>query len=237
MKQNRKKLIILSFGLIAILLISILNYNAVDKNLTKEDIEYIPLYIKDIDTLSENSTYLEELDYIIAIQKSVLDIAPHFDSIPFFQKREPKELYFAKSGLCYDRSRVIEKILIYSRFETRHISIYSTQKTNSAFKSLITPGITSHAVTEVHTKKGWLVIDSNAPWVSIDIDENPISIQEIQNSIVNLSNIPFFTPPPSIIYKEPFTFVYGLYSRHGKLYPPYNDIPDINYKELTSNIL
>jgi len=43
--------------------------------------------------------------------------------------------------------------------------------------------------------------------------------------------------PPNIIYQESFSFIYGLYSRHGKFYPPYTFIPDVNYVELIQNIL
>jgi hypothetical protein len=38
------------------------------------------------------------------------------------------------------------------------------------------------------------------------------------------------------IYGAPFTWVYGLYSRHGRFYPPYNPIPDLNGAELAQNL-
>ena len=37
------------------------------------------------------------------------------------------------------------------------------------------------------------------------------------------------------IYTNFFVAVYGLYSRHGRFYPPYNLIPDINYGEFIQN--
>ena len=40
---------------------------------------------------------------------------------------------------------------------------------------------------------------------------------------------------PDDIYIEPFIYFIGLYSRHGYFYPPYNIIPDINYKEFVQN--
>ena len=42
---------------------------------------------------------------------------------------------------------------------------------------------------------------------------------------------------PSIIYGEDFFAIYGLYSRHGMYYPPYNFIPDINYSEFLDNFI
>jgi hypothetical protein len=64
-----------------------------------------------------------------------------------------------------------------------------------------------------------------------------VSIQDIQNSVENAAAITWKQAPPVDIYTEPFTFVYGLYSRHGKFYPPYNFIPDVHYGEFIQNIL
>jgi hypothetical protein len=237
MKVNKKKLVFVLTTFLIICAVFTLSYNSVDNSLTKEDKQYIPLYLSDVSPLPDNSTYRDELHFIISVQHSVLNIAPRNDGLPLGQKREPKELYEAKTGLCYDRSRVIEKILRYSGFETRHVSLYSTEKTGSAIKSLVAAGVSSHAVTEVLTKNGWLVIDSNAPWVSTDTDGQPVSIEKIQEDAENAVHINWGKKPPSDIYVRPFTFVYGLYSRHGYFYPPYNMIPDINYSEFVQNVL
>jgi hypothetical protein len=217
--------------------VAVLSLHAVDNSLSEEDKQYIPLYLRNVESLSEDRTYRDELDFIISVQRSVLNIAPRNDGLPVGQKREPKELYEAKTGLCFDRSRVIEKIYKYSGFRTRHVSIYSKAKTGSAIRSLVTPGVPSHAVTEVLTKSGWLIVDSNAPWVSTDKDNKPLSIKDIKLSIDNHIPIRWNREPAESIYIKPFTFVYGLYSRHGMFYPPYNFIPDIHYGELVQNVL
>lgn len=235
MKINNKSLSLLTIGVVFVCVIGILDYHAVDNSLSEEDKEYIPKYLRNITPLPEIPSYDDELNYIISVQRSVLNIAPHNNGLPFNQKREPKELYVAKTGLCYDKSRVIEKILRYSGFETRHVFILSTKNTGSAVKSLITPSVSSHAVTEVLTKEGWLVVDSMAPWVSTDKNNHPVSIEKIQSKVELSEPIEWSSEPP-MIYTEPFTFVYGLYSRHGMFYPPYNFIPDVNYGELVQNI-
>jgi hypothetical protein len=237
MEVNRKQSVLISIAFFIICAVFVLSYHAVDNSLTEEDRQYIPMYLSDVVPLPENPTYRDELSFIISVQRSVLNIAPRNDGLPFGQKREPKELYAAKTGLCFDRSRVIEKIFRYSGFETRHVSIYSKEKTDSAIKSLITPGVSSHAVTEVLTKNGWLIVDSNAPWVSTDTNNQPVSIGNIQLSIENSVHIKWDTDPPTSIYAKPFTFVFGLYSRHGYFYPPYNFVPDINYGEIVQNAL
>ena len=237
MKSCSTKVGVLSILLLVVFAVNVLSYHAVDNSLSADDKRYIPMYLHDVRPLSNNPTYQDELKFIVSIQRSVLDIAPGNSGLPFGQKREVKELYEAKSGLCYDRSRVIEKLLRFSGFETRHISMYSKAETGSAIKSLMTPGVPSHAVTEVLTKNGWLVVDSNSVWVSTDANDQPVSMNTIQLKVENSVTIKWNRKPPSSIYMQSFTFMYGLYSRHGYFYPPYNRLPDINYAEFVQNVL
>ena len=231
--KNKKTLIV--WIVLSISIPTILYYNSVDKALTKDDYEYIPKFLNNVTQISKESTYKEEIDFISSVQRSTFDIVPNSGSITINKKREPKEVYFAKVAGCSDRSRLIEKILIYNGFKTRHFSMYSTDKTYSSIKSLITPKIKSHAASEVLTKKGWLVVDTNYPWVAIDVNNNPLSIKKIQQSVDNSVYIDWKKPPRDEIYIKSFVAVYGLYSRHGRLYPPYNLIPDINYGEFIQN--
>ena len=81
------------------------------------------------------------------------------------------------------------------------------------------------------------MVDSNAPWVSTDSNDQPISIEAIKRDIENTVAIEWGEEPPTAIYTKPFTFVFGLYSRHGRFYPPYNFVPDINYGEFFQNLI
>jgi hypothetical protein len=214
----------------------LLYFSKVDNKITEEDIlfindKFISLSIDDPYTLN----YEKQIEIIKSIHSSVFSIAPGMNPIPKKNNREPKDLYYNKSGQCFDRSRVIEKILRYYGFETRHIALYSTQKTKSFFKSLITPGIGSHAFSEVLTSKGWLVVDSNNEWIALNEDNMPISIDSIlKNKEYVKENLK--GDFPSYIYDEDFFIIYGLYSRHGMYYPPFNIIPDINYSEFKYNL-
>lgn len=218
-----------------VFVISVLYANQVDNSLTEFDKKYAPIYLQDVQELPETPTYEEELDFIRDVQTAVLRISPESNGIPEGEKRELRHLYEAGAGLCYDRSRAIEKLLRYSNFETRHISIFSTKNSSSTLEALLTPGVESHAVTEVLTQYGWMVVDSNDAWLSIDVEKRPISIEEMQNSIESSNTIDWHAEPPSFIYHEPFTFVLGLYSRHGEFYPPFNFVPDIHYPEFIQN--
>jgi Transglutaminase-like superfamily len=166
---------------VCFVLFVVLRLHEVDNSVTEEDKRYIAKFLRSekAGAPSGKMSYEEEIDYIVRVQKAVLGTAAGQAGIPFDKPREPKQLYRAKSGLCYDRSRAIEKILRAAGFETRHISIFSTHKTDSALKSLITPGVASHAVTEVLTSNGWLVVDSNHLWVSLDQQGSPVSIEQL----------------------------------------------------------
>jgi hypothetical protein len=138
--------------------------------------------------------------------------------------------------LCYDRSRAIEKILRYSGFETRHIALYAIVPETSAMRALMTRGIPSHAVSEVRTRRGWLVVDSNDAWLSLDRSNLPVTMSTIRAAALGQAHPDWRAAPPNAIYLHPFTFVYGLYSRNGHLYPPYDFIPDVAYPELIDNL-
>jgi hypothetical protein len=230
--MNKK---IITLLIIFFLVISGLYISRVDNTITFEDKIFIRDHFIQLEISDPYKTsYEEQLNLIQSIQHSVFHVAPVQGGIDKGKMREPKDLFMKKTALCHDRSRVIEKILRYYGFKTRHISIYSTNKTDSFLKSLITPGIDSHALTEVKTSKGWLVVDSNKEWVAIDYNKQPISIAEIINNKKNIKER-LLNDFPSFIFNENFFVIYGLYSRHGMFYPPFNFVPDINYPEFTSN--
>lgn len=230
-------LFVLSFMIL--FLVSLAWYNQVDTSLTQDDIRVIPKYLEEPSFLSSDRTFEQEIKIIADVQKSVLNVSPlrdHDPGIPFGHTREPQDLYEVKHGLCSDRSRVIEKVLKYYGFKTRHISAYFINKKTSPLKALTTRRSPSHAVSEVLTSKGWLVITPNHAWLPIDDQNNPVSIKQIQAATENGTPINWaFPKPPDAIYFARFVYIYGLYSRHGQFYPPYNAIPDINYKEFMDN--
>ena len=170
-----------------------LYFHRVNNSLTEEDRNYIQLYLKGINSLSDDSTYEDQLKFLFEVQNSVLTLVSGNEGIPYGSTRNPKDVYIAQSGLCYDRSRTIEKILNYAGFETRHLFILSTEKTGSNIKSLISGGVASHAVTEVLTKNGWLIVDSNIRWISIDENRQAISIKTMQLYTNNAIDIDWYS--------------------------------------------
>lgn len=239
MRRNLKKKVLFLFGIILLLIFCLLYYSQVDSSLTEEDKQYIPKYLDGVEALPENASYEDEIRFITEVQRIVRrKVARRSRGIPISQKREPKELFISRSGLCYDRSRVIEKILRFNGFTTRHVSIFYHDGSNSGVNSLsvIFTGKSSHAISEVLTKNGWLVVDSNNLWISISNNNVPVSIENIQSANRSRVAINWRKKPPFGSYQKPFVIVYGLYSRHGRFYPPYNSIPDIDYSEFIQNL-
>ena len=80
-----------------------------------------------------------------------------------------------------------------------------------------------------------MIIDSNVPFYAQDVNgvifnyKQLADEQKTPNWRLQLDNglAHFYTPN--------VVFVYGLYSRHGGFYPPYNFIPDYNFRELFYN--
>lgn len=230
-----KKTIVAAAVLASVCLLLLLGYHAVDNSLTPEDEEYILRYLDEgqVPAAPSPDSYDEQLTFIRAVQSAVLRVAPEHRGIADDQPREPRDLYLAGAGLCYDRSRAIEKILRHAGFETRHVFILSTEGVSSRLEALVTPGVASHAVTEVRTARGWLVVGSNTGWLSLDAADNPRSIKELERH--GRGDIAWKEAPRTEIYERPMIAVYGLYSRHGRFFPPYNSLPDVNYRELAQN--
>lgn len=189
--------------------------------------------------LDGDEDFANQIDLILAVQDAVLSIAPVQQGIPLGQDREPADLLKARHGLCYDRSRTIEKALAEAHFRVRHVSVYSTRATGSALMSLLTPGVPSHAVSEVRTRRGWLVVGSNRRWISLRANGTPLSIAGLARAAGKVALHWSHRVPasPSAILTAPFTYVYGLYSRHGRFYPPMDPVPDVNWNDFLANFV
>ena len=237
-RSSITKKILLGVVVLTALLGGYISLTQVDNVITVEDENAISQLLgpSSEDGQDVEKSFEKELGIIRLVQKAVLDAIPVDAGIPHGHPREPTDLLLLGEGLCFDRSRFIEKALRHKGFETRHIAIYSTLDTGSALRSLLTPQVSSHAVTEVRTSRGWLVVDSNEPWISLSKDYQPLSINGLSALNAGALEERLLSQPENFIYGAGFTFIYGLYSRHGKFYPPYHNFPDINVSEFAQNL-
>jgi hypothetical protein len=207
-------------------LIGFLYSQNVPKDVSAEDIKVIKSFEKEI-TPYRGEDFLKQIEFIKRVQSTILSKINTKIGIKPENTREIKDLIKLKVGQCHDVSRGIEQTLQYYGYEIRHLYIYFDIKKMGRLIALISPGTPSHAITEVKTSKGWVVIGSLEPWVSVDKNNNIVPADMIPDAI---SRGLFLKNPREKIY-ENFHSVRGLYSRHGKFFPPYTPIPDINWND------
>ena len=223
------------FFYILIIAVVVLSTHNVSKRFSESDLFVLPLYLEGISSQLDASdlSFDEQVLVIRQLLQNMLSIAPEDKGIPVGQARGIQQLSFLGYGLCYDKSYALETLLEHLGFKTRHVSIYENPSSTSFLKDFSTPGILSHACTEVKTEAGWLVIDPNFAWIALDKKGNPVSLES--NETWQDSNN-FSIPPPYPIYSQDHHFVYGLYSRHGQFFWPYNRLPDFNIRGLFYNL-
>jgi len=131
--------------------------------------------------------------------------------------------------LCFDRSRTFDKLFNWYGFETRHVYIlYAknpvTGERLSFWRAFFTKGTHSHAVTEVKTSHGWLVVDSNLPWISVAANGDPVDADHIHAQADRFASMPEY-------WNRPYWAIRGLYSRRGQFYRPYIPYPQLNWMD------
>ncbi|MGE4313558.1 MAG: transglutaminase domain-containing protein [Pseudobdellovibrionaceae bacterium] len=187
--------------------------------------------------------FTEQIAQIREVQKAVLQISPTLQKIPVNAPREPEDLLKAGHGQCSDRARSILKGLELLGYRARFAAIFSFDQTHMPPEQLARQidDVRSHALIEVLTAKGWLFVDTNEPWVSLDENGNPVSLQQWQD-VSDRTHFKWSASNEGQIYwlmkSSDLMVIYGLYSRHGLFYPPFTPyIPDINWRELVQTRL
>ena len=207
----------------------------VDDSLTVSDRAAIQAFLdrQQIGLPPADAAYSTQVDFLRRVQSALIDAVPVGDGIPLGHTREPADVLAAKTALCFDRSRVIEKIARMAGMSARHVFLLQDVGGESELVDFLSKRESSHAVTEVRTAHGWLLVDSNFKWISIDRNGDPLSAGEIRR--IAATGRSFERPSPDF-YAAPFFYVYGLYSRHGQFYPPFGPLPVLNYRELLFNL-
>lgn len=219
-------------------------FHNVDTTISEEDGLYISKILSDYQTeqnLKESkSLFDDQIDTILMIQKAALNTPPKSGLIDVRSPREPKDLYEAEAAYCGDRSRFMHKALRLYGFDVRYVTIMRNVKGQNKLQTLLSKGggeVRTHALVEVLTDKGWMVIDSRRQWVSLTQDNGSIGLKDIQkNGLKTYEWSERNTQEPWFLLGEDFYIFYGLYSRHGLFYEPYTPyVPDINWEEFLQN--
>ena len=223
-------------------IIPLLSSHAVDLSISDDDKTYIQKAYDSINfqDRAPTQTFEGEIERIEAIQKAAFAITPNQDAIPMSRPREPKDLFELRTANCSDRSRFLHKAYRLAGFDVRYASVFATPDGKNPVLTVLTPHnkkVRSHALIEVQTSKGWMFVDTVEPWIALSKAGQPLSLESWQNT-KNKADFEWTPQDRAQIYhilNNDFTYLFGLYSRHGRFYPPYNMIPDVNWSEILEN--
>jgi hypothetical protein len=154
-----------------------------------------------------------------------------------------------REGACYDRAIFMEKFLEVAGFDTRHLYIWFPPRgEKNSWTSLINKKLHSHALLEVKTLRGWMVIETFSRFIAIDPNNQPYDIKKLRTIQQDPNITDSVAKQVFPWYKETgqFHFVYGIYSRHGGfLQSPFESLlrktgipsfmPDYNLRMLLYN--
>ena len=224
--QFVKKLILrlLALVLLFVTIFAVLaTYTNVPTTITAEDITAFAEI--GVQRETSNRTYEQEVALIRTVQAAVLRRVPNNKlGIPEYETREPADLFRVGQGQCYDRSRTLDKLLLYLGFQSRHVYMLY-QEGRPFLVALFHHGQLSHAVTEVKTSKGWMLVDSNSTWISSDHYGEPVNADQVWRRFKEFDN------PPSY-FSYPSWAIRGLYSRKGQFYGAGIPFPEANWADL-----
>jgi hypothetical protein len=238
---------------ISLLIIAILFFSGNEyPSVSKSDQTYINSFMVEWGISREPGTafknFDEEVAFISSVQNKVLANITH-KIIPFDEVGNVEYYYKNRTGECYDRAMLMEKIFSYYGFKFRHAFVYYGNKVHDPnFLHLFVKSTQSHALLEVKTKMGWMAIGTNANWIGISTNGKVLNIsdlkQEFNKRTLFLRNEAFIGIP---FWKEgnKFKVCYGLYSRSGKFFtgnsrhnlsfPSFSVFPDYNVKMILFN--
>lgn len=251
----KKKLLKFFIALFVLLLLLFYVFNS-RLEVTAEDKKYLQLFLAgwklDDSVKSAHVDFDSEIRYISTLQDSAIMGISHYYN-PYYTLGSVKYYYETRRGYCYDRAALLEKLLRYSGFSTRHVFIYFDNNKEHLGKMDFFRHNSSHAMMEVKTSRGWMIVGTNCNWLGLNQDGTVMSIFAMRESVrsdkLNLKKsgnfgIKFWEV---ISHKGDFNIVYGLYSRHGEFLtssPVENwlhkinirsPFPDYNIRELMYN--
>jgi hypothetical protein len=179
-------------------------------------------------------SYEDELGCVRALQARLLVEAPEVRCVHVWGEVSHYTVAFLarRRCCCYVRSRLIEKTLAMYGFEVRHLSLHRLRLPPPIGYLQSVP---SHSTSEVRTQRGFMVVDSNRPYIALDADGSPLDAIALRAALLDPARRAGLGEVSGDYFEGDYTVFYGLYSRHGGFYPPFVPVPDIEWAELRYN--
>jgi len=226
-----KSLIILKFSIYAVCFLAlnftvIFHLTNVNTKLSLEDEQFLSILHGDKNNLDKQQTVKSFESEVAAIKKIYETVVDHGRISPFRaygknHKRNIEQFLSGPTLVCHVSTRVLEQSLVYFGYEVRHVFILSA--TEHGVLSLFKANVPSHAISEVKTSKGWLMLDPNFNM-----------IYSYKGEVFSASTITENTLIKHEIFHNPHIVIPGLYSRHGLFFWPFLRLPDINWRNFLS---
>jgi hypothetical protein len=216
---------------LTLLIMALLAANGVDTTVTDTDRAVIAHLDVD-DQCGELNSYPAELNCIEAVQEALFSRHPQVADA--FRKGETGHRiadYDARGyGSCYDRATFIEQALRHYGFDVRRVAIFEAQSMPLKY---LKPGISSHALSEVKTSRGWMLVESLEPMLGVDEDGVTYSIADLREGLKagTIDDETFDGPISGDFFEGRFIYVYGLYSRHGYFFEPHLPVPEVDWSK------
>ncbi|HEX8556071.1 MAG TPA: hypothetical protein VF695_15300 [Sphingomonas sp.] len=216
----------LAVAAIIIVAIYIVAAGSVSTTLSSGDLQAIGM-LRGVETCRDRLTFDAEIRCLRVVQAAVLAIAPGRACAAKGVRIEPLDFVRRGYGCCFDRARFIEKALSHYGFSTRRVAMYERRR---GWIGFLIPGIDSHAASEVRTRRGWLAVDSEQPFMLITRGGRPLQFDELHT----VDPRTLYTRPTrshSFGFENAYFVVRGLYSRHGQSHGVRLPAPEINYPD------
>ncbi len=217
-------------GMGAFLMVAVfLSANGVDTTVTDQDREIIAKLGVD-DSCGQIDDHGDEMECISQVQAAIYERYPSTrDAFVKGVTDHRVADYDARGyGSCYDRATFIEQALRHYGFDVRRVAIFKSQ---SSPLNYLKPGIRSHALSEVKTSKGWMVVESIDPLLGVDRRGRIYTMGDIRQGLRegSIDDDTFGLAIPEDFFDGEFVYVYGLHSRHGYFFEPHLPVPEIDW--------
>ena len=247
--------VFLKGGVLSVILgVLLLVFNNNSINVSKEDEAFIKAFSREWNLTNNadsiHASFENEIAFVTTLQNCVLEEIKHKE-IPQQNFGDLRYYYTEKKGFCYDRAVLLEKFLKYNGFSFRHLYLYFGEDNQApSISNFFKKDLASHALLEVKTKNGWMVMGTNANWLGLSNKNEVLDVDQLRKRI-SQHNLVLRTEATigTCFWKEKgdhFRYIYGLYSRHGQFFNhpkaggsaslfPFHFLPDYNLSMLFEN--
>lgn len=205
--------------------------SAVDGSITPADVDAILALEVETECTSPAGT-AAQVACVRAVQAALDRMVPSRECAAVEAGHEPADVLARGSGCCFDRSRFIEKALRHYGLRTRHVALYET---DSRGPMALVTSVNSHAISEVATDAGWMVVDANDAFLGLTADGDPLDAVELRAGLRDGSRS-FDAETGRAYFHGRYVAAYGLHSRHGAFFAPRLPVPDVAWGDVGYNL-